>query len=258
LPGYKQCKDCGQVKIVVEEFHKFGRRKSGKQRYDSRCKFCRAIYQAQPERRERARQRTAQWRKDNPERAREAVRQYHEAHREELNEVSRQYHIANREELNEKRRQYRKDHLEEERANGQRWRQANPEKVKKMKREYYESNRTKVLARGRQWRQANLERSKETARQWRKANRERVRELNRLRRIRKRGATGTFTEAQFQALCDYYGNVCLCCGQSGELTRDHVVPIVMGGSNYISNLQPLCKSCNSSKGTKDTDCRREK
>ncbi|MCE7937072.1 MAG: HNH endonuclease [Chloroflexi bacterium CFX6] len=44
-----------------------------------------------------------------------------------------------------------------------------------------------------------------------------------------------------------------CCscglGQSDavELTTDHIVPMVRGGSDDVDNLQTLCKSCNSRK-----------
>lgn len=54
---------------------------------------------------------------------------------------------------------------------------------------------------------------------------------------------------------DKYGNVCLCCGSINNLTIDHIVPIYHKGLNEIDNLQPLCGSCNSSKGTKIIDYR---
>lgn len=55
---------------------------------------------------------------------------------------------------------------------------------------------------------------------------------------------GTFTAEEWQALCAKYDHRCLCCGVRRKLTIDHVIPVTMGGSNDISNLQPLCISCN--------------
>jgi len=46
--------------------------------------------------------------------------------------------------------------------------------------------------------------------------------------------------------------LCVYCGeQSSRLTIDHCKPIAMGGKHVADNLIPCCKSCNSSKGTKD-------
>ncbi len=54
-----------------------------------------------------------------------------------------------------------------------------------------------------------------------------------------------------------HGHICLCCGSTENLTIDHVIPIYYEGENSISNLQPLCSSCNSRKGTDSTDYRKE-
>lgn len=75
------------------------------------------------------------------------------------------------------------------------------------------------------------------------------------RRARKAGNSGSHTVKEWQALCEAAGHRCLCCGSARKLTRDHVIPIDSGGSDNIENIQPLCKSCNSSKGTKSTDYR---
>lgn len=40
---------------------------------------------------------------------------------------------------------------------------------------------------------------------------------------------------------------CRSCGQTGretELTIDHIIPLARGGSNDLSNLHTLCRSCN--------------
>ncbi|MBD3886881.1 HNH endonuclease [Phormidium tenue FACHB-886] len=43
---------------------------------------------------------------------------------------------------------------------------------------------------------------------------------------------------------------CQSCGQTEEeteLTIDHIIALAQGGSNDLSNLQPLCRRCNSCK-----------
>lgn len=43
---------------------------------------------------------------------------------------------------------------------------------------------------------------------------------------------------------------CRECGSEENLTIDHIISVKVGGSNKDSNLQALCKSCNSRKGAR--------
>ncbi|BCX74668.1 MULTISPECIES: HNH endonuclease [Acinetobacter] len=46
------------------------------------------------------------------------------------------------------------------------------------------------------------------------------------------------------------GFKCVTCGSQKNLTLDHIKPEIKGGDSSFDNLQTMCKSCNSSKGTK--------
>ncbi len=48
---------------------------------------------------------------------------------------------------------------------------------------------------------------------------------------------------------------CLKCKATDNLTIDHINPIKWGGENILSNLQTLCKICNSAKGATYKDYR---
>lgn len=46
---------------------------------------------------------------------------------------------------------------------------------------------------------------------------------------------------------------CTICGSCGDTEIDHVVPLSRGGTDDISNLQPLCRYCNGLKGNRLTN-----
>jgi 5-methylcytosine-specific restriction endonuclease McrA len=69
-------------------------------------------------------------------------------------------------------------------------------------------------------------------------------------RARKLGAVGSHTQAEWNDLLERYGHICPACGRSVRLFRDHVVPLSKGGTDFISNIQPMCNQCNSAKGNR--------
>lgn len=88
---------------------------------------------------------------------------------------------------------------------------------------------------------------------WRLNNREKVLEM-RVRSENKRrallNAGGNYTEQEWEDMKLRFDFKCAVCFLPKRLTVDHIVPISRGGSNEISNIQPLCRNCNSRKSNK--------
>lgn len=183
--------------------------------YQSPCKTC-----------YRARQNVH--RDTNREEVREYDRAYREANREKLSEYDRKHYLANRERHNELERQRYTE---------------NPERKLKQQRDRYN---------------ADPEAARQRKRDWRRANPDKVAAMANRRRVLEAAAEGSHTEEEWATLKAKYNYTCLRCGQREPdivLTRDHVIPLSRGGSDYISNIQPLCDPCNSAKGIRTTDYR---
>jgi 5-methylcytosine-specific restriction endonuclease McrA len=106
-------------------------------------------------------------------------------------------------------------------------------------RKYYVENRDGVLAKGKEYRHTPV--GMEVDRRSARKHSHEVR------------TSGKLDVAAFYAKCAEFGWHCRICGR--ELTKDtvtidHIIPVSMGGTNAIENLQPLCRSCNCRKRTR--------
>ena len=113
---------------------------------------------------------------------------------------------------------------------------ANPSKVKERVRSYYAANSEKVNAKNKAWQKAN-------------PNHQRL--YRHRRRARKLNQAGHVSPNIEQTLLVEQANRCNGCHRifNVELkhTVDHIIPLSRGGIDEDTNLQLLCKSCNSSK-----------
>lgn len=122
------------------------------------------------------------------------------------------------------------------------------------KKDYYQRNKQVVKERVAGWQQNNQEKVKEYKRGWKKRNPD-VAIVHKHTRRAAELSGGRYTAKEWRELCDFYGNVCLACGTSDNITVDHVKPLSIGGTNTIDNLQPLCGPCNYRKARKEIDYR---
>lgn len=102
-------------------------------------------------------------------------------------------------------------------------------------------------------REKNLDKVKARFKRYYQANKEVFFANNRKRRAVQRGAEGSHTTAQIKAMYAAQKGCCAYCKQKlhGKYHVDHIVPLVLGGSDDIGNIQILCQPCNSRKGGKD-------
>lgn len=87
----------------------------------------------------------------------------------------------------------------------------------------------------------------EAHRRWVKKNPDRMAHLKARRYARQKNAEGSHSFEEWQELCKKFDNKCAKCKEFKKLTKDHIKPLSEGGSDYISNIQPLCRNCNSRK-----------
>lgn len=227
----KHCARCNTTKPLTDFF----RNKCKPDGHSAMCKACRSAY-------------IHEYRQNNPDRFAAYRRQQVENNAESLRVASNRWYANNRERRAETVKQ---------------WRKQNPEKVKEIAGAYRERHRDDIRIMHRELKRqayaASPDVFKARANHWARANPSAVQAIRRHRQARLRGSQGgRHTAQEWQTLKARYNYRCLCCGKYEPeivLTEDHVIPVSLGGSDHISNIQPLCKPCNSKKARSLIDYR---
>jgi len=136
---------------------------------------------------------------------------------------------------------WRKNHLKRVAERQAKIRKANPEKEREYQSAANQNRREKY---------ATDPTLKEKIYQWRKDNPHKWASIQKRHYANRMGAEGSHSTEDWLWLCAKFDDRCLKCGKKKKLTEDHIVAPDIGGSDYIENIQPLCASCNSSKGQK--------
>lgn len=123
-------------------------------------------------------------------------------------------------------------------------------KEKEYKKEWYLKNKERLLLLRKERYEKNRERYNETNKKWQERNKEKVSFIKQQYKRRKRMAVGFFSFEEWELLKKKFDNRCANCKELKKLEADHIKPLSKGGTNFIMNIQPLCRSCNSSKGNK--------
>lgn len=91
------------------------------------------------------------------------------------------------------------------------------------------------------------ENAKKRTREWRDSHKEELRLHAQRVRAKRRMANGSHTVGEWLSVKAKYKNRCAACGSKERITKDHIIPLARGGTDFSYNLQPLCFPCNARK-----------
>lgn len=226
----KVCTKCFKRKRI-NQFHKHTGR-HGRKTEKSRCKTCSCKDQKE-------------YCKKYPERKKKSDKFFYSTHQAYIKSYraldrvraakslsDERYRKNNKEKLSAYHKRVYLDNREEKIAAARRYAIINGEKVKAYQKKYRKTNRAAII---------------EMRKEWIKENAAWVKIKAMMNRARRRGAPGFFTSEQWNTLKSFFKH-CPSCKKRKKLTVDHIIPLSWPNStNWIWNIQPLCKPCNTGK-----------
>jgi len=149
-----------------------------------------------------------------------------------------------------RQRAYNSNHKLEQAISNREYRSTHREQMARSDFERYWNDPVTARSAASQRYRDNIDNAKAVQKEYRQNNPEVFRERNRRRRAALKGLSEHFTESEWADLLEAYGEICMNpkCRSTESLTRDHIIPLISGGSDTIENIQILCGLCNSRKG----------
>jgi 5-methylcytosine-specific restriction endonuclease McrA len=137
------------------------------------------------------------------------------------------------------------------------WRENNKEKVARIQKRYSEKNKDQKREYSKRYYKENKVKIAEREKQWREKNRDIVHAKNYRRHLYRHKLK--FSPFERLLLLDKSKWKCQSCGiavhdyntnDSAKAHIDHIIPISIGGTSDLNNLQILCRTCNLAKSNK--------
>jgi len=182
----------------------------------------------------------------------ESAAAYHAENKEDIAARAAAYCAENKEDIAARRAAYRAENKEDFAARAAAYRAENKEDIAARAAVYYAENKEYIAARMAAYRADNKERIAAQRAAYQAAHPEKgnARTRNRLARIVGNG--GTHAAVDIQAQYDRQKGRCYYCDTlvGDDYHVDHVIPLILGGSNGPDNLVVACPTCNTSKGAK--------
>lgn len=183
--------------------------------------------------------------------------EYRASKKAEISAQKAAYAAASKEKISEYQAAYRAKNKEALSAYSADYRLQKKSEIASAKAEHYASNRDKIIAYQVGYRISNPEKIAAQKAKYRKSNPDKISAMSRNRRARNRNAEGVHTDADIRSIFTHQRGLCANCKKrlfkSGpkKYHADHIMPLILGGTNWPINIQCLCPTCNLRKNAKD-------